>query len=96
MRKDVEWMFEVLQAHKPLLHGYLDEIIDVIFACIIKHNMIVGNEREDNLYDILQEGHELSLQRGLLSRTFNLKEAYFALRHDFLKHLWEEKGNCFY
>lgn len=36
MRKDVEWIFDVLQACKPLLHGYMDEIIDVIF-CLHNH-----------------------------------------------------------
>ena len=52
-RKDVERMFDVLQARKPLSHGYMDEIIDAMFACTIMH---VENEREDDLYGIVQRG----------------------------------------
>ena len=48
-RKDVEWAFGVLQARWPIVKGpvrfwYKEVIADVIYACIILHNMIVEDE----------------------------------------------------
>ncbi|WVZ79761.1 hypothetical protein U9M48_027302 [Paspalum notatum var. saurae] len=50
-RKDVEWAFGVLQARFAILRGagrFWDEetLADIMYACIILHNMIVEDERD--------------------------------------------------
>ncbi|XP_047978909.1 uncharacterized protein LOC125220817 [Salvia hispanica] len=48
-RKDVEWVFGVLQARWAAVKGpsrlwYIDNIADLMYECIIMHNMIVEDE----------------------------------------------------
>ena len=51
-RKDVECAFGVLQARFAIVHGlarffHLETLQKIMKACIILHNMIVKDERED-------------------------------------------------
>jgi hypothetical protein len=52
-RKDVEHAFGVLQARFAIVRGaprFWDEVTlrDIMTACIIMHNMIIEDERDDN------------------------------------------------
>ena len=51
-RKDVECAFEVLQARFAIVRGparffYQETLQDIIKACIILHNMIIEDERDE-------------------------------------------------
>ena len=51
-RKDVERAFSVLQSRWAIVNGpacmwFKNVIVDVMYVCIILHNMIVENEVED-------------------------------------------------
>lgn len=76
--------------------------MDDIFACIIMYNMIVKDEKQDDLSNILAEESQFPLQMDFTfedlqckSHQFAYEEAYFALYHNFIEHLWEEKGNAY-
>jgi hypothetical protein len=61
MRNNVERAFRVLQTHWAIVHHsartwHQDRLSKVVFACVIMHIMIVGDERDqhDNLkFDVM-------------------------------------------
>ena len=51
-RKDVEWAFSVLQSRWTMVKGpsrmwYIPNIGDIMYACIILHNIIVESEGDE-------------------------------------------------
>jgi leucyl aminopeptidase (aminopeptidase T) len=55
-RKDIERAFAVLQSRwdivrYPARTWNPERMWNVMTACVIMHNMIVENERDDNIYD---------------------------------------------
>ena len=103
IRKDVERACEFLQSRwgiiaNPCCMWYMDDM----FTRVIMYNMIVKDEKEDGLFNRLAEESQFPLQMGFTfedlqckSHQFADEEAYFALRHNFIEHLWEEKGNAY-
>uniref|UniRef100_A0A0D3ECK6 DDE Tnp4 domain-containing protein n=1 Tax=Brassica oleracea var. oleracea TaxID=109376 RepID=A0A0D3ECK6_BRAOL len=109
-RKDVERAFRVLQARfaifkNPALSWDKVKIRKFMRACIILHNMIVENERED--YDF-QQGEEsgsshvdltystdihtnIANQMGVRTRIRD-RQAHQQLKGDLVEHIWRKFG----
>ncbi|XP_023873079.2 uncharacterized protein LOC111985658 [Quercus suber] len=111
-KKDVERAFKVLQARfaivrRPARFFHLETLQKIMKACIILHNMIVEDERDDNKvvdldYELdcvdnppLQVLHEQS--DGFMSYIkrhgrIRDREIHFQLQSDFIEHLWQLQG----
>jgi hypothetical protein len=106
-RKDVERAFGVLQAQFAIVRGparffHLETIKDIMMACIILHNMIIENERdndeaEDFEYEQLNEPPE-PVTRGptndfseFIQRHHCIRdrETHSQLQLDLVEHLWQ-------
>jgi hypothetical protein len=106
-RKDVERAFGVLQARFAIVRGparffHLETIKDIMMACIILHNMIIENERdndeaEDFEYEQLNEPPE-PVTRGptndfseFIQRHHCIRdrETHSQLQLDLVEHLWQ-------
>ena len=101
VRKDVEHCFGVLQARfaivkNPCMQWSMEVINDIMFTCVILHNMIVEDEQgleEDNIFDDLQED-DITLDMGVsfedfLSTSIDLVslDKHYSLRADLVNHL---------
>ena len=111
VRKDVERCFGVLQARfaivkNPCMQWSMEVINDIMFTCIILHNMIVEDEQgleDDDIFDDLQEG-DITLERGVSFEDFllisielgSVDKHYYSLRADLVDHLWNIKGQSSY
>ena len=110
VHKDVERCFGVLQARfaivkNPCMQWSMEVINDIMFTCIILHNMIVEDEQgleDDDIVDHLQEG-DITLERGVsfedfLSTSIELGsvDKHYSLRADLVDHLWNIKGQSSY
>ncbi|XP_028116832.1 uncharacterized protein LOC114314560 [Camellia sinensis] len=108
-RKDVERAFGVLQSRFTVISGvvrYWDSkmLANITKSCIILHNMIVEDEREEHLdfnYDISSTNTPVQLFSTptndfqlFLSRHLGIrdKDAYPALRNDLVEHMWYLHG----
>ncbi|XP_062206263.1 uncharacterized protein LOC133908286 [Phragmites australis] len=107
-RKDVERAFGVLQSRFPIVRGVTrlwdEETLSAIMtACIIMHNMIIEDEREDDDVDYAYEGagedvqasHDVTPPLMVLSQRYNAircKQAHVNLREDLVEHLWQLHG----
>ena len=112
-RKDVERAFRVLQARFTIVHGlarffHLDTLQKIMKACIILHNMIVEDERDDNEevdldYEKIDREDNPHLQvlreqsDGFLSNIerhgrIRDREIHFQLQSDLIGHLWQLQG----
>lgn len=108
-RKDVERAFGILQSQFAIIRGavhYWDSkmLANIMKSCIILHNMIVKDEREEHLdfnYDIASTNTPVQLSstptndfQSFLSRHLGIrdKDAYHALRNDLVKHMWYLRG----
>ncbi|KAL0003206.1 hypothetical protein SO802_016987 [Lithocarpus litseifolius] len=112
-RKDVERAFGVLQARFAIVRGparffHLETLQKIMKACIILHNMIVEDERDDNeVVDLDYEQidgvdnpppqvfHEQS--DGFLAYIerhgrIRDREIHFQLQSDLIEHLWQLQG----
>ncbi|KAF8410951.1 hypothetical protein HHK36_003488 [Tetracentron sinense] len=110
-RKDVERAFGVLQSRFAIVKGpirFWDKHVlhDIMYACIIMHNMIVEDECNDyeNVIDSnptpipnvdMVDGETKRLQQFLARhRQIKNKEAHYALRNSLIEHLWERHGDA--
>ena len=113
-RKDIERAFGVLQARfqiidKPCKLWHTDAMKEVIISCIIMHNMVVEDERDNyqlnNLYlleDITRHQIKLSTAQvepftvsQLRHRLQNIidNKQHQKLKFDLIEHLWNEHGD---
>jgi len=108
-RKDVERAFEVLQSRFAIVRGPAKgwkrkEIGDIMKACVIIHNMIVEDERDngqrDYHYDQMGErvrvsrthAEELSVFIQMHQRIED-KANHSQLQDDLVEHLWQKFGD---
>ncbi|XP_020266360.1 uncharacterized protein LOC109841833 [Asparagus officinalis] len=110
-RKDVERAFGVLQSRFAIIKGpacFWDKrtLHDIMTACIIMHNMIVEDKRDEQEDVVIStpqsipnaENTEITetkrFQRFLARhKMLKNKEAHFTLRNALIEHLWERHGN---
>ncbi|XP_020272171.1 uncharacterized protein LOC109847350 [Asparagus officinalis] len=110
-RKDAERAFSVLQSRFAIIKGsacFWDKrtLHDIMTACIIMHNMIIKDERDEQEDVIIStpqsilnaENMEITeterFQRFLARhKRLKNKEAHYALRNALIEHLWERHGN---
>ncbi len=103
-RKDVERCFGVLQARFAIVKGparfWKDSDLHAIMTtCIILHNMIVDDERDELLEDGFRGCH-LPLADADASfdaflhwyHMIHCSEQHYNLRNDIIEHLWARKG----
>lgn len=108
-RKDVERAFGVLQARfaivrRPARLRYPDDLAYVMKTCIILHNMIIEDERDDDpeaRHVELLTTHPMEVARDAAT----IREFFFTqhgrmrssyehnrLRNDLIEHIWERQG----
>lgn len=110
VRKDVERAFGVLQARFAMLKNPCrlwdrQTIITFWTACIILHNMIIEDERENGLECIFarQQFVRADVQERMRdpftfeklvesSKVATNEASYFLLRDDIVEELWRRKG----
>jgi len=112
-RKDVERAFGVLQSRFAMIRGPArfwgkKMLWYILTACVILHNMIIENERDDDDvggYDYDQDGGEELRKEEYQRRNPNVmfeflrihkeiedKEGHEKLRNDLVEHLWARHG----
>ncbi|XP_062202013.1 uncharacterized protein LOC133904534 [Phragmites australis] len=107
-RKDVERTFRVLQSWFPLVQGatrlWDEETLSTIMTtCIIMHNMIIKDERQDDEVKYVYEGagedmqpsHDLTPPLVALSQRYDAirsRQWHQHLRDDLVEHLWQIHG----
>jgi hypothetical protein len=80
----------------------MEVINDIMFTCIILHNMILDDKKDvvglEDFVGELQEGME-PFQRGLSFEEFQTStmeiqnsDTHYSLRGDLIEHLWAKKG----
>jgi hypothetical protein len=62
VKKDVERCFEVLQARFAIIQNpyrlwKMDTIYEVMVICVILHNMIIENEKDNHLKALFQQAY---------------------------------------
>jgi hypothetical protein len=110
-RKDVERAFGVLQARFAIVRGparfwNADSLSYIMKTCIILHNMIVEDEREEGICeydydhchesDIIVPSRDGSTERATrMTRNVELhdRQIHHALRQDLVEHIWSEYGD---
>jgi hypothetical protein len=113
-RKDVERAFGVLQKcwaiiHQPARLWERQELADIMYACIILHNMIVEDERgsygipDDNTYEQGQFSAQITgLDQGpiygfaeVLQKNRNIRDraTHRRLKQDLIEHMWQRFGS---
>jgi hypothetical protein len=112
-RKDVERAFGVLQARFAILRNpgrmwERETLAEIMYTCIILHNMIVEDERDDYVvrYDLdFEPGNEVipleGLEHGPIHGFNMVLEAHAAIRDrpthrrlkgDLIEHIWQKFG----
>ncbi|XP_062217623.1 uncharacterized protein LOC133917784 [Phragmites australis] len=107
-RKDVERTFGVLQSRFPIVRGATrlwdeETLSSIMTACIIMHNMIIEDEREDEDVVYVYEGagedvqpsHDVTPPLMVLSQRYNAirsKQCHLHLKDDLVEHLWQLHG----
>ena len=102
-RKDVERCFGVLQARFAIVNGpsrfwNAADMKCIMKTCIILHNMIVEDKRDDMALDYEYDGpsdtsavaFEVFLRRY---RAIHDSDKHYQLRNDLIDHLWNKKGS---
>ncbi|XP_019157576.1 PREDICTED: uncharacterized protein LOC109154175 [Ipomoea nil] len=105
-RKDVEHAFGVLQSRFAIVKGpvhFWDKHVlhDIMTSCIIMHNMIIEDERDEQLdiqswregpapeVDICRDERIVFEEFLARHRQIKNKEAHYALRDALIEHMWE-------
>ena len=112
-RKDVKHAFGVLQARFAIVRGlarffHLETLQKIMKACIILHNMIVEDERDDNEVvdldyeqndrvdnpplQVLREQSDEFLSYIERHGRIRDREIHFQLQSDLIEHLWQLQG----
>ena len=108
-RKDVEHAFGVLQSRwgivrYPALSWNERKLWEVMMACVIMHNVIVEDERDDSIFDegfdfqgdnvepLHQEPATFD-QFCQFHRELRDWHTHKALQNDLVEHVWEHIGN---
>ncbi|KAI3746155.1 hypothetical protein L6452_08578 [Arctium lappa] len=104
-RKDVERAFGVLQSRWAIIRGaarfWMDTTMsDIIYACIIMHNMIVDNEGnaishwsdEDGDPPIRFRNRSVGAFNEYIQRSAEIRDkiVHNQLRSDLVEHIWEK------
>lgn len=110
-RKDVERAFGVLMARfaiikTPARIWNKDVLQSIMKTCVILHNIIIENDKEDPIILETSAGGSTGIQRirsenrenftNFLSR-FNAvhdTKQHYQLRNDLIEHLWAIKGDA--
>jgi hypothetical protein len=107
-RKDVERVFGVLQSRwaivcYPARSWSPERMWNVMTACVIMHNMIVENERDDNIYDqgwdfqgeLVEPAAGLASWEQFMHATESLHDLHIhdRLQTDLIEHIWTFAGN---
>ncbi|XP_019194852.1 PREDICTED: uncharacterized protein LOC109188679 [Ipomoea nil] len=109
-RKDVERAFGVLQSRFAIVKGparFWDKCVlhDIMSSCIIMHNMIIEDERDEQAdiqgwneapapeVDIARDENIIFQEFLARHRQIKDKEAHYALRNALIEHLWERYSN---
>ena len=104
-RKDVERAFRVLQARFAIVRGpacFLDEetLADIMKACIIMHNMVIGDGGDigNNDFDGSDANPPLEVLHAYTPELKDFMQIHYQIRDnvthsqlqsDLIKHLWE-------
>ena len=107
-RKDVERAFKVLQARFAIVRGptrffHLEMLQDIMKACIILHNMIIEDERDENEmvdfdYEQIDENPHTQVSREQTNKFMEFiqvhqcigdQEVHSQLQSDLVEHLWQ-------
>ncbi|XP_028116650.1 uncharacterized protein LOC114314374 [Camellia sinensis] len=107
-RKDVERAFGVLQARFAIVRGParpwdLQTLTDIMKACVILHNMIIEDERDDGGEQNIdyEQIDKIPLSQVSLERTPDImefiqqhrrirdRETHSRLQSDLVEHLWQ-------
>ncbi|XP_030959008.1 uncharacterized protein LOC115980954 [Quercus lobata] len=112
-KKDVKHAFGVLQAHFTIVCGparffHLKTLQKIMKACIILHNMIVEDERDDNevvdldyeqidgvdnlLMQVLREQSDRYMSYIERYGRIRDQEIHFQFQLDLIEHLWQLQG----
>ncbi|XP_038707300.1 uncharacterized protein LOC120002613 [Tripterygium wilfordii] len=109
-RKDVERAFGVLQSRFAIVHGSTlywetDTLSDIMIACVILHNMIVEDERDNYSihfnYDTIEGYTTPNVSHILIPNTLEYFHTYYHMRDrqghsqlqtDLSEHLWQLYG----
>jgi hypothetical protein len=112
-RKDVERTFGVLQKRWAIIRHPArlwerEELADIMYACIILHNMIVEDERgcyeipDENTYDQGQSPVQMTgLGHGPIhgfaevlekNREIHDRATHWRLKTDLIEHIWQKFG----
>ncbi|KAL4571579.1 hypothetical protein LXL04_018342 [Taraxacum kok-saghyz] len=97
--KEVERAFGVLQSRWAIVRGptrswQIKNIKDIMYTCIILHNMIVEDEGNDISNWLDDVDPPIHVHRGPaqeIERNSELRDSavHHALRHDLMEHIWE-------
>ena len=97
------WSFGVLQGRfaiisNPCRQWSMETISDIMFACVILHDMIIDDEKALELEDLNLRG-PVVLSRGLTfedlmmgTREIENEDIHYSLSGDLIQHLWALKG----
>jgi hypothetical protein len=107
-RKDVERAFGVLQSRWAIVHHSakawsVQQMWEVMNACVIMHNMIVEEKRDDSVYDqgwdfqgeLVAPNPVPSSFQEFLHTHHEIRDraTHLALHEDLVNHIWIHAGN---
>ncbi|XP_040249337.2 uncharacterized protein [Aegilops tauschii subsp. strangulata] len=109
VRKDVEHAFGVLQSRwgivrNPALSWNERKLWEVMTACVIMHNMIVEDERDESIFDQgfdyqgeniepLHQDPAIFEQFAQFHREMCDWHTHLNLQNDLVEHVWDHIGN---